>query len=130
MTVDVEIHRRRAMTYGEKLRRWDEVGRVCMVCKLPCAPAGPDVIWDHRVPLAIGGTNDLANMEPHHAGGCAKRKTAQDARTRAKVNRLRKTAENAERPSGTAPAPRKRHLRSRGFQTRLRKRMDGTVEPR
>lgn len=116
---EVAIQARRAMTYAEKLRRWIECGCVCMVCKRPCAPAGRSVIWDHRVPLAIGGTNELSNMEPHHAGPCAVRKTAKDAKVRAKVKRIRARADHSRR--------RRKAIVSRGFDKSLRRKMSGEV---
>lgn len=88
--IPVEIEPRRHMTDAEKLARWEALGRCCTVCHHPCEPLGPTVIWDHRVQLSIGGTNDLSNMEPHHAAPkpCAAIKTAQDAKDRAKAKRL------------------------------------------
>lgn len=106
----VEIEARRSMTYGEKLRRWEECGCACMICKRPCPPAGPEVIWDHRIPLALGGTNDLANMEPNHVGECAAKKTAKDRRDIAKALRNERQAN----PETRRQSPHR--LRSRGFQ--------------
>lgn len=118
MRAQVEIHPRRHMTEREKLQRWEECGQACMICRMPVLYSGPSVIWDHRVPLAIGGTNDLSNMEPHHAGPCAKMKTALDAKARAKVKRIIKREADGPKPS---------RLQSRGFQKTLRKKLNGTV---
>ena len=106
----VELVPRRAMTYGEKHRRWEECGRVCMVCKSACMVSGPAVIWDHRVALALGGTNDLSNMEPHHAYLCAAIKTAKDRKAIAKAQRLARDADPATRKKTRRP------LCSRGFE--------------
>lgn len=109
----VEIQPRRHMTYGEKHRRWEECGRVCTICGEPCAPGGPFTIWDHRVPLALGGTNDLSNMEPNHTGECATLKTRRDVRAIAKAKRLIRKSLPDKPPS---------RLRSRGFEKPATKR--------
>lgn len=38
-------------------------GRICHLCGLPGATTA-----DHIVPRSLGGTNDLANLEPAHSG--------------------------------------------------------------
>ena len=117
----VELEARKTMTFGQKFRRWIECGRVCMVCHKLCEPVGLGVVWDHRVALALGGSNDLSNMEPHHAGLCAASKTARDRRAIAKAHRL---------AGETCASPTKRPIRSRGFDKRLTKGFDGKVRER
>jgi hypothetical protein len=109
------------MTLGEKVARHEEVGRCCVICRMACAAFGPTVIWDHRVPLAIGGSNDLDNMDPHHAGPCAKVKTALDMKAIAKAKRL---------AGETKAGPTKNPIRSRGFDRTKSRGFDGRVRER
>ena len=104
---NLPLQPRRYMTKAEKLARWEEVGRCCVICRKPCEPFGPTVIWDHFIQLVIGGTNDLDRMDPHHVQ-CAKGKTKDDAKVRGHVNRLRKIE------AGEKKAP-KHKIQSRGF---------------
>lgn len=104
---------------------------------------------DHFVPLALGGSNDPDNLiwrnKAQH-----RVKTAIDIRAIRKADRCRKKFGcrakpwSADTPKAVcrdeagvggagAPQPRhkfKRKIQSRGFDKRLRKRMDGTVEAR
>jgi hypothetical protein len=119
----VEIKRRRYMTSAEKVRRWEELGKCCTVCHLPCDPYGSTVVWDHRLQLAIGGTNDLSNMECHHnSPECSGAKTRSDATARAKVKRII-AKENGETKL-------KRPIKSRGFDKTKTRRLDGTIKER
>jgi hypothetical protein len=66
--------------------------------------------------LALGGTNDLSNMEPHHAVGCALEKTRNDLAAIAKCRRL------------SSPSKRqKRKIEGRGFSKELTRGFDGKV---
>lgn len=105
----VEIHERRYMSVKEKIARWREVDERCTICHEPCDPLN-GVIWDHRIPLKMGGTNDLSNMEPNHADKCAALKTAKDAADLAEAKR-REAKNNGTFPKG-------QRIRSRPFQTR------------
>lgn len=105
----VEIAPRRYMTEREKLQRWEACNRCCTVCGEPVPASGPGVIWDHRIAIALGGTNDLANMEPHHAEVCAPAKTARDRKAIAKAHRLIRQAD----PETRRQSPHR--LRGRGF---------------
>ncbi len=108
----VELLPRRTMTQAEKLARWEAVGRICTICRQPCEPSGPTtVIWDHRIAIALGGTNDLANMEPHHTTPCAAQKTAVDLTAIAQAKR------REAKHLGIYP-PSRHRLQSRGFPKR------------
>lgn len=77
---------------------------------------------DHIVPLALGGDNDAANLRWRHRH-CHKAKTARDIKMISKADRIRKRLEGKQRAF-------KKRIKSRGFDKRYRKRMDGTVEAR
>ena len=117
----VEIHRRRYMTSAEKVRRWEELGRVCAICRLPCDPYGHTVIWDHFLALALGGTNEISNMECHHRIDCAAIKTARDMEAIARAKRR-------ERKHSEPSAPGK--IRSRGFDRTKTRKFNGQVVSR
>jgi len=85
--------------------------------------AGQAWIANHRVPLAMGGADVLENLEPRHLA-CDRVETPADLSRIAKAKRqVRLRLDMELKPSA-------RPLRSRGFDKRLRKRMDGTVEAR
>lgn len=113
----VELSERRYMSTGEKQARWHAVHGICRWCAKVVAPFS-DVIWDHRIALALGGTNDLANMEPLHVE-CSKQKTALDLKAIAKAKRLSKPKTPAKRTIPTSP-----------FQTTLSRGLDGRVRKR
>ena len=115
----VEIEKRRYLSDSEKRRRWFECKGLCAVCRQRCGAIGPTVIWDHRVPLALGGTNDPANFEPNHASVCAAEKTRRDIAAIAKAKRL------------SSPSKRqKRKIAGRSFSKELTRGFDGKVKER
>jgi len=89
-----------------------------------CAECGDWIMlaetqWDHILPLCLGGSN-----ENNWQGLCMKchaKKTRAEARMRAKADRQRKYHEGTKKRRG-------RKLQGRGFDTRLRRRVDGRVE--
>ena len=93
-----------------------------------CGGGGP-LDLDHKVPVALGGVNDTANLWPL-CKPCHRKKTTgtnqgekmkSDLYGITKSNRLKRKWESP-RPEGS--------IRSRGFDKTLRKRFDGTVERR
>lgn len=115
---------RRFMSKTEKLNRWIELGRSCSWCGEICDWEGKNVIWDHRIAIALGGSNDLSNMEPHHAKGCAPEKTRFDARDIAKARRLRK--KNLD-PATRALEKPKRPIHNKGFDPSRTRGLNGKV---
>lgn len=85
------------------------------------------IVDEHMIPLAAGGTNALPNRRLLRKP-CAQRKTDEDDKPRIKKARHQaggagsQTAKRAKRGKGS--------IASRGFDKRLRKKMDGTVERR
>ena len=80
-----------------------------------------DIEWDHILPLCLGGTNDFnwqGLCRPCHV-----EKTRREAGMRAKADRQRAYHEGTKKPRGRA-------MPKRGFDTRLRRRVDGRVEVR
>lgn len=72
---------------------------------------------DHRVPLALGGTNETDNLEALHP-------ECHDAKTSGDITRIAK----AKRQNAKAFEPRKpSRLQSRGFNKSLTKGFDGIV---
>ncbi len=114
--------RRKYLSESQKIARWNALGRCCTVCHEPCAPYGPTVIWDHRIQLAHGGGQAIEAFECHHAEVCAALKTAADAKSRAKANRIRKREAGEKRPG--------RKIAGRGFDRSKTRGFDGTVRDR
>lgn len=93
---------------------YDAQGGVCRRCR---SPLNKPFEVDHRVALALGGTNDRSNLEAICAEPCHREKTARDLKAIAKAKRL--AGETGNRP--------KRPILSPGFNKSLKQKMDGTV---
>jgi len=95
-----------------KLRIWEREQGRCSISGLKIDARKDAYEWEHRIALCNGGTHSEGNivlvLKAAH-----KAKTAADLKTRAKIDRLRKT-EAGIKPKG------------RGFGTKTRK-FDGTV---
>ncbi len=120
---DFEADKRRGMTPARKARIHAAWGGVCWFCRLPVPMDGPGVEYDHVTQLWMKGSDADEDIGPIHADPCHKLKTKADAGSRAKVKRLHKKA-TGEKPKFH------RQIRSRGFNTNIRRKMNGTVEPR
>jgi 5-methylcytosine-specific restriction enzyme A len=121
MTVPGHIEPR---TYLSKKRRLELLlafGGKCGICREKIIDSF-DV--DHRIALEAGGTNEWDNLQPAHPA-CHKAKTAKlDAPKGAKINRIVRKSDPATRKTSKRPIP------TRDFDTRLTKKMDGSVVPR
>jgi 5-methylcytosine-specific restriction protein A len=82
--------------------------------KLETKGSQPVCVDEHLNPLWRGGSNDLANRELWCVP-CTKPKTAQEATERTKGLRIRDKHIGAYKSKG------------RGFQTKLKRKVDGTV---
>ena len=108
---------RRYLTPKAKIALWRQQDECCAECRasLPMSK----LQWDHILPLCLGGANN-GNWQglclPCHA-----KKTHLEAGMRAKADRQRRFHLGAKKRRG-------RKLQGRGFNTRLRRRVDGTVE--
>lgn len=118
----VEATPRKAMTAARKARIWTARNGLCAWCNKPVEMTGPTVVYDHFIPLAIGGAEDDGNVRPLHASPCDKIKTALDKKQIAKAVRLRKREDGSRR--------KRRPWFSRGFDKRFHHHMDGTRTPR
>lgn len=118
----VELTKRRYMSSDEKLIRWRAVGGLCRWCGMAVAPFS-DVIWDHRIALALGGTNGLSNMEPLHVD-CSAEKTRADMKAIAKAKRLAR--KNADPETRALEKP-KRPIHNKGFDPSRTRGLNGKV---
>lgn len=85
---------------------------------------------DHRVPLELNGPHDPSNWQPlcgQDMNGCHVAKTREDIKRIAAARRIRKREAEGAKASTIQSA---REIQPRGFDKRLRKKMDGTVELR
>jgi len=119
-TERTEATPRRAMTIARKRRIWERVAGKCWFCGKVTPPTGPGVVYDHKLPLELGGTDDDAQVFPLHAEPCNRIKTKADSWRIAKMRRQAKIHDERE-PS---------RLQSRGFDRSLRRKFNGTVERR
>lgn len=97
----------------------EQEGRCGCGCgqKLDFAPK--QVRDEHLAQRALGGSEDLSNRSLWRLE-CTKPKDARDAKARAKVRRL----------TGANKPKFKKKIQSRGFQTNLKKKFDGSVVAR
>ena len=119
----VPIEPRRPLTRREALQLMlDQNGRCKCGCGEKLQPLSEGIIDEHRVALALGGTNDLSNRELWRKP-CAKVKTAtKDAPAIAKAKRLAARIDGTRRERKPIP--------SRGFDKSVSKGFDGKVRPR
>lgn len=118
------IPARKAIPERVKAEAWEEADGRCQQCGILCDGAeGADFHYDHITPIALGGTNDIENIQilcfSDHA-----QKTADD------IERIAKADRQGRRSGRQKPGKRKQKIQSRGFNKSWRKRMDGTVERR
>ena len=78
--------------------------------------------FDHGASLGLGGLDSPDNLHALRTP-CHAKKTRREAAMRAKADRQRKAHLGQKKRRG-------RKMQSRGFDTRWRRRMDGTVEAR
>jgi len=120
----VEIENRRAMTPARKARIHAMRDGKCWMCGKPVEVSGPGVVYDHKMPLELGGTDDNSNVWPLHRLPCDKLKTAADRKRIDKAKRLDRKF-RAPLPEGSIqsrPFPKStRPLESRGFDKRPRR---------
>ncbi|MDE2105846.1 MAG: HNH endonuclease [Patescibacteria group bacterium] len=99
------------MTEARKRRIWHMRKGLCGECGEPVPMLGPEVIYDHRIPIETIREDKDANVWPLHTVPCNARKLAKDLADIAKTKRI------ALKHTGQFPAPLRR-LQGRGFQPR------------
>lgn len=109
---------RRSMTKARRLRIYLRCNGRC-VCGAKVPMEG--TVIDHPITLWMGGPDEDDQLV-YLCGPCDKIKTAKDAGDRAKVKRIIARENGTRRP--------RKAIKSAGFNTRLRKKMNGTVEVR
>lgn len=112
--------RRRYLTAKRKAWIWHRQDGRCAECKWGAEFKAMQ--WDHVLPICLGGDNRAENWQGL-CGRCHLRKTKREAGMRAKADRQRKYHEGTKERRG-------RKMQGRGFDTRLRRRVDGRVEVR
>ncbi|QTC88069.1 hypothetical protein [Brevundimonas pondensis] len=127
----VIIEKRKPLTRAEFGQLMiDQEGRCDCGCGLKLQPMGEGVIDEHRVPLALGGTNDLSNRHLFRKP-CAKAKTSdRDTPAIAKVKRIEARLNGTRRPRKPIPSPGFDKTKSRGFDGKVRARTTPTAGAR
>lgn len=115
----VELINRKSFTSKQRLEILLASDGRCKICGEKIT--GPFEV-EHRVPVALGGTNDPSNLEAVHPQPCHSSKTKADVKAIAKAKRLEKKSSPETRKPAT--------MKSRGFQKTLTKGFDGKVRPR
>lgn len=119
--------KRKSMTPARKQRIWEAHDGKCWRCK-QSIEVDKNVVYDHKVPLALGGSDDDENIGPSHADTCDKLKTFGTKSRRlgadifeiAKTKRIKKKHSEPRKSKYKYP---KRSIRNPMFK----KKVDGTV---
>lgn len=126
MNAPVPIEKRKPLTRREALQlAFDQDGRCKCGCGEKLDALREGVTDEHRVPLALGGTNDLSNRELWRAP-CSAAKTKRDRAAIAKAKRLSGETGNAPK----RPIRGRTQIQSRGFDKTRSRGFDGQVRPR
>lgn len=78
---------RGSMSPARKARIWTARHGKCWFCGFEVPKAGPDVVYDHKIPLELGGSDGDANIYPLHRKPCDELKTKADRRRIDKMRR-------------------------------------------
>ena len=97
-----------------RLKVFEAAGGACHICERKIQ-SGEGWEVEHVIPLALGGEDTEANMRPAHKD-CHGRKTRADNASWTKAKRVRAKHLGIRKPSK--------------WQTKFRRKMDGTVEIR
>ena len=119
----VVIEKRKPLTRAEFGQLMiDQEGKCDCGCGEKLQPMTEGVIDEHRVALALGGTNDLTNRHLFRKP-CARRKTDQkDTPAIAKVKRIVAREDGTRRPRKPIPSPGFDTSKTRGFDGKVRSR--------
>jgi len=113
---------RRVIPERVKREILDEQGWCCFACHQPVSRDQIDV--DHRVPLALGGSDDETNWVAL-CRPCHKQKTRADVKAVRKADRARRMREEGK------PRQRKsKPLQGRGFRKDVKRKINGEVVKR
>jgi 5-methylcytosine-specific restriction endonuclease McrA len=110
----VKIEKRRRFRQADVVERYRLQDGVCDLCPAELTT----FICDHRVPRAMGGKTNLANLSLV-CEACAAKKDPADISRIAKAKRQGAPRKVAKRP-----------MKGRGFDKRVHHHMDGTKSPR
>jgi len=95
---DVGTTPRKPLTPRQRLDMWERHKGICCICKQKIDGTRDRWIDEHIIPLALGGSNDLANRGPAHEA-CARDKTKDDLRSIAKAKRAKQRHLGIRKPS-------------------------------
>lgn len=113
---DVRTTKRGPMGRARKIRIFEAAGGICAWCQTLIQWPGEATVFDHRIPLALGGADDDDNIRPLHARPCDAQKTAFDVQAISKAKRIQKKLKaerKATRIKSRGFAPGKRKMASR-----------------
>lgn len=117
---------RKSFTRAQMAQAFSAAEGRCERCK---AKITGDWHIDHIIEITLGGAHDPSNWRVLCVP-CHKDRTSKRAPELAKVNRLIANENPETRRKSPRPLKGGKALQSRGFDERLRKKMDGTVERR
>ena len=129
MSNDFFTHKRKALTDRQKEQIRNKQNHDCAACGDSFWRGDPSqqqlqhkIQYDHILPLWLGGTNELDNIQAL-CMPCHSKKTCQEATIRAKNDRLIRAQKE-----GRGRKRRGQKLQSRGFDKTHRKKMNGDIE--
>lgn len=78
---------RGSMHDARKRRIWARVKGKCWMCGQAVPESGPDVRYDHKIPIELGGADEDWNIYPLHRQPCDELKTKAD---RKRIDKMRR----------------------------------------
>lgn len=90
------------LTKAQKTAIWNRENGLCWYCLKPVAPEGSGVIYDHKTPRELNGSDALEGIFPIHTEPCNRAKTyGEDIPRIAKAKRQeRLTRAKVKKPGG------------------------------
>ena len=122
LPIDVPTTKRKPLTKRQRTKLWEDHKGLCCICKLP---VDPKRIWidEHIRPLALGGSNDMANRGPAHID-CAAIKTLEKDMPAIVKAKAMKAAQTSADPDARSK------IQSRGFARKPKREAKPSLPPR
>jgi hypothetical protein len=71
----VIVPERPSLSKAQKVAIWNRENGICWWCGKPVAALGPDVIYDHKTPRGLNGSDAPEGIFPIHTRPCNEHKT-------------------------------------------------------
>lgn len=100
------------------------------ICPLCDGELSGAIEWDHKIPLALGGLDEIENIQAVHAECHLHLKTKDDVKRIAKAKRQAMETGQQKRRRDRAAKGQRPLIQNAGFSKTMRKKFNGQVERR